>query len=190
VDLHCSGTASPERHGDFSEDETWNSVQVHPINVPVTRELLDHEGTEEEVTSWLRDLPSKTELPPLLHLRVRVEEPQPQLAARVRAALEQYCVEKRPLLVELREVLCGSDNGQSALEAISLEELKPRQVFSLLCSQAKAALGDKLLQAFDFVATAKKEELDACIAAVSERLQHDQPLRSATTQQASEEDAE
>ena len=187
VDLHCSCTANPRHHGDFSQDETSNSVRVYPINVPVTRELLEYEGTEEEVIGWLKGLFSKAELPPLLNLRVRVEQPQPQLAARVRAALEQYSVENRPLLVELREVLCGSDNEQSAFEAMSLEELKPRQVFSLLCSQAKAALADELLQAFDFVATAKKEELDACIAAVSERPQHDQPPLSVATQQASED---
>jgi len=192
VDLHCSGTANPRLHGEFSEEEKANSVRVRPLNVPVARELLEHEGTEEEVIDWLKSLASKTELPPLLHLRVRVEEPQPQLTARIRAALEQYAVEGRPLLVELREVLCGSDNEQSAFESISLEELKPRQVFSLLCSQARAAPSDELLQAFDFVATAKKEELDACIAAVSEGLQHNQPLQSAgaPTQQVSKEDAQ
>ena len=190
VDLHCSGTAKPRHHHDFSEGEKSNSVRVRPLNVPVARELLEHEGTEEEVIAWLRGLASKAELPPLLHLRVRVEEPQPQLTARVRAALEQYAVEERPLLVELREVLCGSDNEQSELETISLEELKPRQVFNLLCRQVRAAPSDELLQAFDFVATAKKEELDACIAAVSEKSQHDQPLQStgAAAQQVSKDD--
>jgi DNA repair protein SbcD/Mre11 len=192
VDLHCCSPANPGHDANFSEVENSNAVRVRPINVPVSRELLEHEGTEEEVIVWLKGLSKKVDFAPLLHLRVRCKEPQPQLTARIRTALEQYPVAERPLLVELREILSGSDNGHSAFESISLEELKPRQVFSLLCSEAKAAPSDELLQAFDFVATAMKEELDACVAAVSEKRQRDQPPQSADTltQPVSEEDAQ
>lgn len=191
VDLDCAGTANPGHDANLSEDEKSNTVRVRPINVPIARELLEHEGTEDETITWLKGLVTKTELAPLLYLRVRVNEPQPQLTVRIRTALERYPVAERPLLIELREILCGSNNEQSAFESICLEDLKPRQVFSLLCSQSKTAPSDELLQAFDFVATAMKEELDACIAAVSDSHRHDQPPQGADapTQQVSDEDA-
>lgn len=189
VDLCESG--APERHRDDSQPSPSNSVQVRPINVPLARELLEFEGSEEEVLVWVNGLTNETELPPFLHLRVRVEEPQPQLTTRVRAALERFPLERRPLLVDLREVLCGSSNALSAFEAVSLEDLKPRQVFDLLCNQAKVAPSAELLRAFDFVASAKREELDACVAAASEGLEPDQPRQPSgtSTGPSSEEDA-
>jgi exonuclease SbcD len=189
VELAGTSAENPKNHPEASSCQQSRAVRVTQLDVPLTRELLEFEGTEEEVLEWVNGLTFKAELPPFLHLRLRVDEPQPQLASRVRAALDKYPSEKRPLLVELREVLCGSNDEPTALEAVSLEDLEPRQVFDLLCKQAGVAPSDELLQAFDFVATAKREELDACIAAVAQVSPTERVIQTSTVTRQGDERA-
>jgi len=173
VELQTSGSVSARHHENAQETGKDSSVRVQQVDVPLARELLEYCGNEAEVLAWIRGLTFTTALPPMLYLRVNVQEPQPQLSARVREALEQHPAGNRPLLVELREVLRDCADQQSEFESVSLEELSPRQVFGHLCSQMQITPSNELLQAFDFVATAKREELDRCIARVQERTERD-----------------
>jgi len=134
-------------------------IQVQPLNIPVARSLLELSGDEEEVLSELNSLTWQSKLAPYLYLKIFVTEAQPQLLARVREALDRFHEDKRPLLVELREL---SQVHHAALEdkpVVPLEELTVHDVFSRLCEQREEPARPALLSAFNFLASVDPEVL-------------------------------
>jgi exonuclease SbcD len=141
-------------------------VEVRPVEVPIARALLEYEGTETEVINWVHTLRWQNDYPPFLHLRVRVDEPQPLLVSRVRAELERFPKDRRPQLVEFREVFASAGVDGSEPFSVALEELTVREVFARLCRQRNVAPSEELLKAFEFAVTAKSEEIEREVDAV------------------------
>jgi DNA repair protein SbcD/Mre11 len=113
------------------------AVDVEEVEVPQRRELLLLSGPPEEVLTDVAALSWSTPLPPLVHLRVESAMVEPGLGNRLHQAVASHPRADRPVLVELQQRASGvTVEGPVSLVA-SLDELRPEQVFSLMCDAKK-----------------------------------------------------
>ncbi len=115
VDLHPSGT-----------------VEVCPVPVPDTRQLLTLAGTPPVVQAQLRALTWTESLPPMVQVELWVEAFEVGLEEQVRSLVAS--LDPRPLLVALtqRPRRAAEPMTPEALP-LRLLDLEPRQVFQRLC---------------------------------------------------------
>ena len=115
---------------DFEEDA---EPRVHPITVPLQRELLRLTGEPEEVLDAIQALEWSTPLPPLVYIQVLTPMAVPGLERRLHEAVEAHPAGARPILVEARQRSTLAEDEAEDQVLPSLEELSTTEVFGLLC---------------------------------------------------------
>ena len=133
---------------------------VTPVGVPAFRELRVLEGSPDELVRNLAALTSAAPLPPLVHVRARLQGPEPGLRERLVEALSAHPEAARPVLIELREVFAGAADDVVAGPQAGLEELSVTEVFARLCQAARTTDTDELQRAFATLVAWPDEELE------------------------------
>lgn len=143
-------------------------VTITPHLVPQVRELFRVEGSPELVEEELGIIASEAPLPPLVRVRVRLPNPDPDLPRRLHAVLDAHPPERRPILIEIRQLVDVDEHVEQEAPP-NLEDLDEREVFDKLLSARQATDRDALLEAFDQLVSAPVDALHDLIAEVTRR---------------------
>ncbi|HEY1553482.1 MAG TPA: exonuclease SbcCD subunit D C-terminal domain-containing protein [Kofleriaceae bacterium] len=110
--------------------------EVRLVDVPRLVEIVQLEGSLEEVRAAIAELPERGVAPrPYLEITVRLDRPEPRLRALVETALDG----KHPRLVQLHAQLTGDGAALGdRVTARRLAELDPREVFERLWARGHA----------------------------------------------------
>jgi exonuclease SbcD len=147
-------------------------TKVTRMEVPAARKLVQVRGTRDEVVVQLKGLTWTEELPPLVHVRVDVEQAEPGLNNHLYEAVAAHPEDARPALVEIKQARTGAaplEADQHLMGGRSLAEVTPSEVFALLCAGAgpqDAQAREALLDAFKQLEHATPDVLDAMVHAV------------------------
>ncbi len=143
-------------------------ARVERVEVPRIRELVQLVGPPEAVLADLAELRWSTRLPPLVHVRVETPIAEPGLARRLHEAVASHDQPERPLLVEVQQRAADIDVDQSVPALQPLAELRPEQVFGLLCDAQSLQGADRqqLEAVFGEVASASGETLEEMLSAI------------------------
>jgi hypothetical protein len=141
--------------------------QVQKLEVPLQRELRRLRGEPAFLVEALRTLQWSTPLPPLIHIQVKSAMAEPGLPRRLHEALAQHPESNRPILVEVQHRTTATELlGTNRPVLQSLDELKPAEVFGLLCD-TKDGLSEtersQLKVAYEVAAQTQGAALDALL---------------------------
>lgn len=166
VALSLTEAASPRRVLRV-DVEAGQPPVVQPIEVPIARDLVALTGAPDDVLEQLSALSWTTRLPPLVHVRVQTELPEPGLVRRLHEALPGDD-DRRPVLVEVQQRAPEQEQPTTVATTHSLDELRPGQVFDLLCDarQLSDELREPLQSAFSTVASIDEATLQEMIDAI------------------------
>lgn len=140
--------------------------RVEQVGVPRSRDLVQLTGPPEAVLADLAALRWETRLPPLVHVCVETPMVEPGLNRRLNEAVAHHPDEARPVLVEVQQRSLVEASSEAAPALPALDELRPVQVFDLLCDarQVEDEERTKLRDAFGTLASADAETLEAMLA--------------------------
>jgi len=145
--LNIKEGRSPRRvlRVDLDPDGT---VRVEPLPVPLTRQVLAFRGDLEQIKADLQRLTWSEPLAPMVKAEILVATAQTGIEEDVRGFVE--ALEPRPVLVDIRQILVRDPALGAAPEPLHrrLDELTPRDVFSLLCA-ARGESWEELRPAFE-----------------------------------------
>jgi DNA repair protein SbcD/Mre11 len=161
LSLHEAAVPRRVLQVDLADD----AVTVQPLIVPAPRSLRLLEGSRAEVLAAIVDQRWTEALPPLLHLRVRQDAPDPTLAQAVADALATHPAERRPAVVDLRTLQPAQPLEETAA-APDLQELGPRDVFLRLLQARGVVAHEPLLDAFDSLVSLPADDLQRRIDAL------------------------
>jgi exonuclease SbcD len=113
------------------------AVEIDKVEVPRSRDLLQVSGTPEEVLADVAALSWSTRLPPLVHVRVDSAMVEPGLGNRLHEAVASHPLTNRPVLLEVQQRASGVEFEGPVSMVASLDELRPEEVFGLICDARK-----------------------------------------------------
>ncbi len=143
-------------------------ARVESLKVPRSRDLLQLTGSPEAVLAELASLRWATPLPPLVHVCVETPMVEPGLNRQLNEAIAGHAEGARPVLVEVRQRSVMQEVETSAPPLPSLDELRPEEVFGLVCD-ARQVTGDErthLETAFATLAAADAETVNEMVSAI------------------------
>lgn len=108
-------------------------AEVAPLLVPAFRALRTLEASPDGLLAQVCALAWEDPLPPLLYGRALSDGHDPLLHGRLLEALAIFPDDRRPALVELREILAGQPQEPAEASPVDLRELSPEEVFATLC---------------------------------------------------------
>ncbi len=148
-------------------------TKVETLAVPVERAMVLLEGERDEVIAALKTLAWENPKPPLLHLRILVDQVEPGINTELHEALSAFEEAQRPVLVEVRQVrreqgVAVGTTSTDWTQGRTLAQLAPRDVFSLLCEGKgyDEQVRGELNQAFNEIADADEDAMKALEQAI------------------------
>lgn len=135
-----SGTPIPMRFNETNAPRRCLLVEmegkeasVSQLRVPTWRQLLEWEGTEQELLSKLDLLAWPEELPPFLNIVLKVEQIQyGALTALNDRIAERFPEDSRPRIVEFRQERLSEDEEWQSGPELRLDQMSPLEVFGQL----------------------------------------------------------
>jgi len=137
-------------------------VEPKAKSVPPIRDIRVLVGPPDAVIQQFADLSWPEPLPPLLNVELELERPDLSESVRVREAFATHFAdaEERPHLVRVHQRVerPAESAGLESLDAASVRDLAPEDVFVRLCAHAGVEADNELLNAFRTVLTAEGSE--------------------------------
>ncbi len=130
---------------------------VLPLEVPVTRHVIELVGTPAALREEIAALTWDTPLPPIVHVAAVVDRHEPGIEAEIQKAFAAHG--GGPTLARVVQRPSAGLAGEDAAgpQALALSELTPEDVFRRLCRARGVELDDRLLSAFQSVSAAAIE---------------------------------
>lgn len=141
------------RHTLLVDVEGKERLRPKALAVPRFRDIVQLEGSPQEVIDALAQLSWSEPLPPLINVDLQLESPDLSESARVRSFFAEQFVDddSRPHLVRVHQTVDRpSMEGLSAAEEgpTSVRDMGPEEVFVRLCAHAGVPPDSELLTAF------------------------------------------